>query len=144
VEKEQDLLSALEWRVAVHTPMDVVRCLLELLPVRLPVRASEDLLAACRKRVRLALVDVDCPSRTPSAVGVDCLRSALSECGSLSELCQFNAVARGAIGTRSPDDRAIASKLAESFRSKALVSAHGVDGRLSSSLTCVIQVARQA
>lgn len=153
---EQDLLSALEWRVAVHTPMGVARCLLEILPMRLPSCVAEDVLAACQQRVHLALVNADCLSCMSLAMGVDCLWSTLSECGSLcleekqthwtalSYLCQFDAIGRGLIGTGSPDDRAIVSKLTESFRSKALVSTYGAGDRLSSSLTCVIQVARQA
>ena len=74
---EAELLSALEWRVAVHTPMDVVRLLLALLSDRLSSPKAEALLESCQWHVDASATDMYFACRAPSVVGVACLASAL-------------------------------------------------------------------
>ena len=162
IETENDILSALNWRVSVHTPLDFARCLLELLPAEsLSSDASGALLDVCQERVNSALSEVSFISYRPSEIGISCLISALSNCpylslsekqthlATLSEICQFDTSSKevivGSASRISPHDlAAVMSKLDISSQSNALVPAYKKDSSLSSSLTCVIQGARQA
>jgi len=163
VDMENDILSALNWQVAVHSPMDFARCLLELLPEYLPPRVYNSLLETCQKHVDFAVSDVSFLSYAPSVVGTSCLLSALSNCHSLSllekqthwvtlsEMCQFDTSPNEMIAAQqclrsqtTPCSSVIASTLAKSLHSIVPLSAYSENNRLSSSLTCVIQVARLA
>ena len=102
VEMEKDILSALDWRVSGHTPMDFARYLLELLPEQVPSYDSDSLLEICQKHVDFAVTDIYFSCCTPSVVGISCLASSLTQSYSLSlsdkeavwatllELCHFD------------------------------------------------------
>lgn len=152
---EQDLLSALNWRVAVHTPMDVARCLVELLPARLSPRTAEQLLEACQRHVRAALSDVAFLPCAPSAVGLGCLRRALRErpVGALHEeqtplatwadVCRAEALSKGARAAPPPLPLRTAWR-DSTVRVSKFADADSDEGGWSSSFTCVIRAAQQA
>lgn len=84
-EMERDILYALDWRVACHTPMEFARSLLELLHVE--EQLTEDLVEACQDRLDRAVADIHLSCCTPSSsLGIACLASSLSASNSLSLL----------------------------------------------------------
>mmetsp|Transcript_25020 Transcript_25020/g.45066 ORF Transcript_25020/g.45066 Transcript_25020/m.45066 type:complete len:285 (-) Transcript_25020:50-904(-) len=155
VEMEKNILSALDWRVSSHTPMDFARYLLELLPGQAPSYDSDGLLEMCQKQVDLAVTDIYFSCCTPSVVGISCLASSLTQSYSLSlsekqalwvtlsRLCHFDLSPKEVIAARqrllsyvSPYKPNSVSKLATLSQSNTSVS--------SSSPICVMQTARQA
>jgi len=163
---ESDILSALDWRVSCHTPMEFARHLLELLPEeQLSARDSERLLEDCQKNVEDTVVDIHFSCLAPSTVGINCLASSfansqtlsLSEKKSmwtrLSELIHFDLSPREGMKSQghllsrtAPCKPNSATKLAALSQSNAAVSAYSIEVCASSSAspTCVAQTARQA
>lgn len=76
ISMEEDILFALDWRVACPTPMEFVRHLLELLPEK--VKSSDDLLEACEKHVHHTSTDFYFTFCKPSVVAASCLASTLT------------------------------------------------------------------
>ena len=85
VEMEKEMLSSLEWRVSVNTPMDFARYLLELLPEHLSSHESDCLLEICQKYVDYAVTDIYFSCCTPSVVGISCLASSLADSNHFSQ-----------------------------------------------------------
>ena len=163
VEMEKDILSALDWRVSNHTPMDFARYLLELLPGQVPSYDSVSLLEICQEHVDFAVTDIYFSCCTPSVVGISCLASSLTQSYNLSllekqalwvtlsELCHFDLSPKEVIAARQrllshalPCKPDTVSKLATLSQSNIAVSAYSMDGESSSSPICVIKTARQA
>jgi hypothetical protein len=78
---EEDILFALDWRVACPTPIEIARHLLELLPEEVD---SETVLEACRSHLDHASTDFYFTFCKPSVIGASCFASALTETGALS------------------------------------------------------------
>jgi len=84
ISMEHDILSALDWRVACHTPMDFVRHLLELLP-ELSSHDSNTILQVCQKHIdEYAVKDIYFSPFAPSIVGISCLAISLAVIDTLS------------------------------------------------------------
>lgn len=108
---EQDILSALDWRVACHTPLDFARHLLEGLPEEVAVSsyASDDLLDACQRHLDYAVTDINFSCLKPSVLGIASLARSLTSSDilslqekqavwlALSEMCSFDLVANEVI-----------------------------------------------
>lgn len=157
---EREILSALEWRVATHTPMDFASHLLRLLPEeRFPSDISDSLLADCRRQLDHVVGDMHFTCARPSDVGIGCLASSLAGSDALSpsekrevwtrlsEACHFALSSEETIATRrrflsdaSPSAQRSVSKLSQ--QSSAAISAYSVGGE--SSPICVTQTARLA
>lgn len=167
INMENDILSALNWRVSGHTPMDFARHLLELLTEQkqLSSHDSDSLLEICQKHVDFTISDIYFSSCTPSTVGISCLASSLVDCrqrhaiwATLSELCQFDLLPNEVIVAQqrlwshfSPPCKKSADtvskmtrKLSSSQSNVAVSSYGGADDVSLSSPICVIQTARQA
>lgn len=86
VAMEQDILSALNWRVSCYTPMDYARSLLELLP-EVPSYVSESLLQSCQTHLNYAVSNMyfSCYT-TASSLGISCLAASVTESNILSFL----------------------------------------------------------
>lgn len=78
---EEDILFALDWRVACPTPIEFASHLIELLPEEVN---SESLLQACRKHLDHACTDFYFTFCKPSLVGASCLANALTGTNALS------------------------------------------------------------
>ncbi len=162
---ENDILSALDWRVSCHTPMNFAMPLLELVPEdELSAGESLSLLEECQRNVSRTVTDIHFSCLPPSAVGISCLAVSLENCRvlshsekravwiRLSKSGHFNLSSRGVVKSQqrlmshaSPSKPNVASKLDSVSQSGAAVSAYGVDcGSLSASPICVTQTARQA
>jgi len=86
VSMEYDILFALDWRVACHTPMDFARHLLELLP-ELSSRDSYNILQVCQKHIdEYAIIDIYFSSFAPSVVGISCLAISVAVIDTISFL----------------------------------------------------------
>ena len=82
---EEDILFALDWRVACPTPMDFVRHFIDLLPPeKMTSSISESLLEASQKHVDSTVTDIYFAFFKPSAVGAACLASSLTQADILS------------------------------------------------------------
>lgn len=82
---EEDILFALDWRVSnSHTPMEFVRQLIELLPVKYNSSISDSLLEACRNHMDHTITDFYFTFCKPSVVGASCLASVLTQADILS------------------------------------------------------------
>ena len=75
---EEDILFALDWRVACPTPMDFVRHFIDLLPPeKMTSSISESLLEASQKHVDYTVTDIYFAFFKPSAIGAACLACSL-------------------------------------------------------------------
>mmetsp|Transcript_36274 Transcript_36274/g.78272 ORF Transcript_36274/g.78272 Transcript_36274/m.78272 type:complete len:301 (-) Transcript_36274:91-993(-) len=84
VSMEHDILSALDWRVACHTPMGFVRHLLELLP-KLSSHDSNTIIQVCQNLIdEYAIKDIYFSPFAPSVVGISCLAISLAIIDTLS------------------------------------------------------------
>mmetsp|Transcript_15666 Transcript_15666/g.33083 ORF Transcript_15666/g.33083 Transcript_15666/m.33083 type:complete len:293 (+) Transcript_15666:183-1061(+) len=109
IEMEKDILSALDWRVACHTPMEFATYLLELLPKQYH---SDELLEMCQEHIDFALTDIYFSCCKPSVIAISALASSLTEsCRlslsekqtfwlTLSELCSFDLAQTEVIATQ--------------------------------------------
>ena len=75
---EEDILFALDWRVATPTPMAFVRCLAELLPPTVTPSMLKDLIKGTKQLVNETATDLYFAFCPPSVVGASCLVSALT------------------------------------------------------------------
>ena len=160
---ENDILSALDWRVSCHTPMDFARYILELLPEQLPSYVSDTLLEDCQTYIDYAVTDVYFSCFTPSVVGSSCVASSLNNSNilslpekqaiwtRLSELCHFDlstkevvAVQQGLLQCVIPCKPNSISKLTKLSHSNTAGSAYSMDARSTLSPICVVKTARQA
>lgn len=161
---ENDILTALNWRVSCHTPMDFARHLLELLPAELSSSHSAILLEDCQKNVDVAVTDIYFSCLTPSTLGISCLTRSLTNSrilslseeqiiwARLSEMCGFDLSSNEVMASRQrllshapPCKSNSLSKLNAFPRSNAAVSLSSVNSGLSpSSVVCVTQTARIA
>ena len=151
---ERDMLSALGWRVAVHTPMDVVRHLVEALQVESKI--AEGLLQACQEYASRSISDLGLSCCPPSVMGIACLATVLAEgdlrssakralWDGLQAISPVDPSSRQVFEARerlmsldAPRKASVPSKVAPSRSSHAAVS----DGPHSP--VCVSQTARQA
>jgi len=160
---EYDILSALNWRVSCHTPMDFARDLLELISdEQVPSHVSDSLLKACQKHLNYAITDINLSCFKPSILGSSCLASSLMESdllsfsekqaiwAQLSELCSFElsskevvAVQQCLLSHANPCKSSTVSKRGTMSHHSSIVSAYSNDG-VTSSPVCVTQIARQA
>jgi len=163
VSMERDILSALDWKLPCHTPMDFARCILDLLPEYLPSCVSDTLLEDCQKNVHHATTDIYFSCLTPSVLGISCLVSSLADCdilpisekeaiwSRLSDSCHIDlstdeviASKRRLLSRASLCKPSSTPKPTEPRRSNTSASSYGVDGRSTPSPICVKQIARQA
>merc|ERR1719203_2014631 len=161
ISMENDILTALNWRVSCHTPMDFARHLLELLPAELSSSDSEILLEGCQRNVDDAVTDIHFSCSTPSTLGISCLASALTTSRilslvkkqkiwvRLSELCDFDLSSNQVVTSLQrllshalPCKPNSSSKLDKFSQSNAAVLASSMIGSSLSSLVCVTQTAR--
>jgi hypothetical protein len=158
-EMEKDILKALGWKVACHTPLDVARHLLELLGDDIPSSITKILLDDCQKHLDYAMTDMGFSITKTSVVGISCLAASIaeSECLSLahkqaiwydlSDMVDFDL---------SSQEIMAAQQCLLSHSSPSKVGYSGSNFKLSSSSTnitssvgsaspvCVSQTARQA
>jgi hypothetical protein len=165
---EQDILFALEWRVLVHTPLDFVRCLLELLPSSsISSVSSESIVEQSRMHLEFAAYQFHFSNCKPFVMGAACLAASLNELNILStfEIHQFlGQIATSCDGvdmnvdsvmdvqtrlvSRSTDTISVSSKSCSEEVSKPVLSrcnAYRLESSgEGSSPVCVAQTARQA
>merc|ERR1719203_352913 len=154
---EYDILSALNWRVSCHTPMDFARDLLELISdEQVPSHISDNLLEACQKHLNYAITDINLSCFKPSILGISCLASSLMESdllsflekqaiwAQLSELCSFELssievveVQQCLLSHANPCKSSTVSK-------RGTMSHHSRIVGVTSSPVCVTKLARQA
>jgi hypothetical protein len=152
---ERDILTALNWRVCGHTPIEFVRNLLEMTPDQIPSSASESLLGDCQKHLDLAISDVASTCSRPSDVGMSCLQKSLDASKSLSpsekqsirtrlsEWCSFDLPSNMQMRRNLPSEASgCTSKGRPKFDLSSSISSCKIGG--GSSPVCVTHAARQA
>jgi hypothetical protein len=160
---EKEILTALDWRVSCHTPMDFARTLLELCDeAELPSNVSSSLLERCQEHLNYAVTDLSFSCCKPSVVGISCLASALTESDDLSltqkedlwlrlsDIVDFDlssqlvlVVQQRLLSNSSPCKPSSSKVNSSPQQTSAPVTAYGTE-RGSSSPICVTQTARQA
>lgn len=91
-EMEKDIMKALGWRVACHTPLDVARHLLDLLGEDLPSSITKVLLDDCQKHLDYAMTDMGFSMTKTSVVGISCLAASIVEADESLSLLQKQAI----------------------------------------------------
>ena len=99
---ERDILQSLQWRVSVHTAMEYVRTVLDLVDVHAYV--VDSLLSSCQTHMDTVITNLTFSCCKPSVVGVSILAKSLAECkilsiahkqgiwSALSTACHFDAM----------------------------------------------------
>ena len=99
---ERDILQSLQWRVSVHTAMEYVRTVLDLVDVHAYV--VDSLLSSCQTHMDTVITNLTFSCCKPSVVGVSILATSLAECkilsiahkqgiwSALSTACHFDAM----------------------------------------------------
>ena len=162
---ERDILSALQWKVAVHTSMEFIRTLLELVEeLAAHTHVVDSLLLSCQKHLNHVITQLSLSTCKPSIVGISCLASALTESellsvtqkqiiwGTLSKKVPFNLMPTQVIAAHR---QCLSSKGTSSLSSNKTVSSveaspykamSSVTSTCKSSISpvCVSKMARQA
>jgi len=84
ISMEQDILSAIDWRVSSHTAMDYARALLELIREDLSSTAMNNLINDCEKQMHADIADIRYSCWTRSKLAVRCVTISLTKNESLS------------------------------------------------------------
>ena len=99
---ERDILQSLHWRVSVHTAMEYIRTVLDLVDVHAYV--VDSLLSSCQTHMDAVITNLTFSCCKPSVVGVSILATSLAECkllsiaqkqgiwSKLSSACHFDAM----------------------------------------------------
>ena len=99
---ERDILQSLQWRVSVHTAMEYIRTVLDLVDVHAYV--VDSLLSSCQTHMDAVITNLTFSCCKPSVVGVSILATSLAECkilsiahkqgiwSALSTACHFDAM----------------------------------------------------
>jgi hypothetical protein len=161
---ERDILSALQWKVAVHTSMEFIRTLLELVQeLAAHAHVVDSLLLSCQKHMNHVITQLSLSTCKPSIVGISCLASALTESkllsltqkqiiwGTLSKKVPFNLMPTQVIAAH---QQSLSSKGTSLSSSKTVSSVDTSPCKTMSSVTstykssispvCVSKMARQA
>ena len=161
---ERDILSALQWKVAVHTSMEFIRTLLELVgELAAHAHVVDSLLLSCQKHMNNVITQLSLSTCKPSIVGISCLASALTESklltvtqkqiiwGTLSKKVPFNLMPTQVIAAHqqclsSKGTSLSSSKTVSSVETSPCKTMSSVTSTYKSSISpvCVSKMARQA
>jgi len=162
---ERDILSSLQWKVAVHTSMEFIRTLLELVgELAAHTHVVDSLLLSCQKHMTNVITHLSLSTCKPSIVGISCLASALTESkllsltqkqiiwGTLSKKVPFNlmptliAAHQQSLSSKAKGTSLSSSKTVSSVEPSPCKTMSSVTSTYKSSISpvCVSKMARQA